>query len=45
MILSSETFGRTTFIRIDYETRIIRIDFLDSKLSFSALLINFSVEI
>lgn len=44
-MLSSETFGRTTFIRVDYGTRIIRIDFLDSELSFSALLINFSVEI
>lgn len=42
---SSETFGRTTFIRIDYEARIIRIDFLDSELSFSALRINFNVEI
>ena len=44
-MLSSETFGRTTFIRIDHETRIIRIDFLHSELPFSALPINFSVEI
>lgn len=44
-MLSSETFGRTTFIQIDYETRIIRIDFLHSELPFSALPINFSVEI
>lgn len=44
-MLFSETFGRATFIRIDYETRIIRIDFLHSELPFSALLINFCVEI